>query len=349
MSFESHDLGQTFQKTLIVVGVIIGIAVFWLAREVFLLVFAGLLLGVLLDGLSGLVSKFSHLSRGWSLFITIFTLAFLTVAVTNLLLPGIIEQMKSLEVELPASIERLRAYLRQYSWGSEVLEYFPSFRELAGESNALLRQLTGAVSATVFIVLRMVLVLVIGIYSAVEPKLYRSGFLRLFAPRHHERIERVLAAIHDRMWWWLVSIAGSMSSLAILTFIGLRILDLPLALSLALLTGLLTFIPNFGSIISAVPPVLIGLMESPGKALAVIGMYVVIQFLEAHLVTPLIQRRTIRMPPVLGIGAQLTFGIIFGFLGLLLAAPLMAGILAVVQSISNERVVMETAPQANAT
>ena len=128
-----------------------------------------------------------------------------------------------------------------------------------------------------------------------------------------------------------------MLSLTILAFIGLSILGIPMTLTLALLTGLITFIPNFGAVLSAIPPLLIGLMISPEKALAVMVLYIIVQFLEAHLITPLIQRKTIRMPPVLGIGAQLTMGILFGFLGLLLAAPLMAGILAILSSVAGER------------
>lgn len=131
-----------------------------------------------------------------------------------------------------------------------------------------------------------------------------------------------------------------MLSLTILAFIGLRILGIPMAFTLALLTGLITFIPNFGAFLSAIPPVLVGLIESPEKAIAVIVMYLIIQVLEGNLITPLIQRKTIRMPPVLGIGAQLTMGLLFGFLGLLLAAPLMAGILAILSSVAGERVLV---------
>ena len=345
----NKDLARTFQRTLVVVGVVCAVLVLWFAHEVFLLVFAGLLLGVLLDGLADIVVRLTTLSRGWSLLITILLITGLIVLLVNLMAPGVVDQMRTLQVELPKSIQQIRAYLGQYGWGRRVLQHSSAVGKLkalaegggAGNSSQLATQITGALTITAGIIVRMVFILVIGIYSAAEPALYRYGFLRLFTRRDSEHVEAILRAVHLRMWWWLISVSGSMISLSILAFIGLKILGIPLALTLALLTGLITFIPNFGAVLSAIPPVLIGLMESPEKALAVIILYVIIQFLEADLITPLIQRQTIRMPPVVGISAQLTLGLLFGFLGLLLAAPLVAGVLAILGSIAGERVLLQ--------
>ncbi len=339
---ESNDLARTFKRTLVVVGVLVGVAIVWKAHEIFLLIFAGLLLGVLLDGLADILSRFTHLGRGWSLLVTIVVLTGISVATGNFMAAGIVSQVKQLQVELPKSLDQIRQYVARFGWGQSVLAQshaFGSLRTLAnGASSDLVSQITGALRITLGVVAGIVLVIVLGIYSAAEPSMYRLGFLRLFTRRDGEEIEAILRAVQHRMWWWLLSVAGSMLSLTILAFIGLKILGIPLALTLALLTGLITFIPNFGAILSAIPPVLIGLMESPEKALAVIALYIIIQVLEADLITPLIQRQTIRMPPVLGISAQLTLGLLFGFLGLLLAAPLMAAVLAVLSSVFGERV-----------
>ncbi|HET6401573.1 MAG TPA: AI-2E family transporter [Candidatus Kapabacteria bacterium] len=341
----SNDLTRTFQRTLVVIGVIAGVAILWIAHEVFLLIFAGLLLGILLDGLAALVARWVHVARGWSLVITILLISGIIAVMVNLVAPGIIAQVRTLRIELPKSIDQIRTYLGQFGWGREILQHggaFGHWRTLAygGDSSELVSRMTGAVSLTVGFAVRVVLVIVLGIYAAVEPSIYRLGFLRLFTRRDVEQMEFILGAVHNRMWWWLLSAGGSMLSLTILAFIGLRILGIPMAFTLALLTGLITFIPNFGAFLSAIPPVLVGLMESPEKAIAVVVMYAIIQFLEGNLITPLIQRKTIRMPPVLGIGAQLTMGLLFGFLGLLLAAPLMAGILAILSSVSGERVLV---------
>jgi predicted PurR-regulated permease PerM len=341
---DSNDLGRTFQRTLVVVGVLVAVAFVWIAHQMFLLIFAGVLFGILLDGLAGIIARLFHLKRGWALLITILALCVFVGGVISMLSPGIGSQMLVLKRELPRSLERLRIELGQYDWGRLLLHLFSAAGNAPGavfrsDSAIIVSGVAGVVQITVGILTGMVLIFVIGIFAAAEPAMYRRGVLRLIAPQHAASAERILNAVRERMWWWLIGVSGSMISLTILAFIGLRILGIPLALTLALLTGLITFIPNFGAVLSAIPPVLIGLMQSPEKALAVIVLYIIIQVLEADLITPLIQRRAIRLPPVLGIGAQLTFAVLFGFLGLLLAAPLVAGLLAIVSSVSAERIV----------
>jgi predicted PurR-regulated permease PerM len=129
-----------------------------------------------------------------------------------------------------------------------------------------------------------------------------------------------------------------MSTIGILTTIGLWILGIPLAPTLGLLTGILAFIPNFGPILSAIPPMLLGLMISPMDAVYVILLYIIVQAIESNIVTPQVQKRTVSMPPVLGMVGQLLFGVFFGFLGLLLATPLVASIIVMVRMLYVEDV-----------
>ena len=109
-----------------------------------------------------------------------------------------------------------------------------------------------------------------------------------------------------------------------LTTIGLWLLDVPLALVLGLIAALFTFIPNIGPILSAIPAVLFGLTVSPQQALYVGLLYGGIQVVESYLLTPLVQRKTIELPPALTLAAQVLLGVTFGGLGVALAAPLTA-------------------------
>jgi len=330
------NTNRTLKRTLIVVGTVAGVLLLYFGHSVFLLLFAGLLYGIFLDGLASIVSRYTKLARGWSLLIVIFSLLFFFVALINFLAPGVSEQIRILQNVLPRSLDHLRNYIGQFPWGTELIQSIPTLDDIVAQSNSLFMRVGGAVTTTMFIVLRVVLVMVIGIYAAAEPQRYSDGLTHLFASKHQERVRQTVHAVRERLWWWLVGMAGTMSSLTVLTFIGLTICNIPLALTLSLLTGLLSFIPNFGPILSALPPTLLGLMHGPGRAGSVILTYFIIQFLESHLVTPLIQRHMIRMPPILAITAQLTFGFLFGFLGLLLAVPLMAAITATIQSIQKE-------------
>ena len=128
----------------------------------------------------------------------------------------------------------------------------------------------------------------------------------------------------NRLRRWLIGQGISMLVIGSLTFIGLLILGVPIAFVLALFAGLAGFLPYLGPIIGAIPMVLVAGGESFHLALLVVGLYVIIQFLESYLLTPLIQARAVSMPPAVVILNQLVFGAVFGLLGLALATPLAA-------------------------
>jgi predicted PurR-regulated permease PerM len=120
---------------------------------------------------------------------------------------------------------------------------------------------------------------------------------------------------------------------ATLTAIGLFILGVPMALTLALIAGILNFIPNFGPLIAIIPAALIAFMQGPATALFVIGLYIVVQILESSIITPQIQKKMINMPPALIIIAQLVMGIFAGVLGLVLATPIVAVVIVLINEL----------------
>jgi predicted PurR-regulated permease PerM len=136
-----------------------------------------------------------------------------------------------------------------------------------------------------------------------------------------------------------------MTVVALLTVLGLWALGIPLALTLGLFAGLIKFIPNFGPILSALPPVLLALLSGPRQALWVVLLYLGIQTLESYVITPLVQQKVVSLPPVLVISAQLLAGSLFGFAGLALATPLLAVAMVLARTLYLEDVLGE-APDA---
>lgn len=323
------------RKTLITVAVTTGfllvLALFWYGMDIILLAFAGVLLAVFLNGLAHYVSEWTKLTRGWSLLIVSVSLIGLMVGLGFLLAPGIAQQSDELSKELPKSVEKLRDYIGQYEWGHQLLESIPKMTKSLGSQPGLLSKVSGAVSTTATIVMNLLIVLAIGIYFAVEPSLYRRGFIKLLPQPDRRRAHEVMDAVGNTLWWWLIGVMMSMTTIGILTILGLWAIGIPLAPTLGLLTGLLAFIPNFGPIASAIPPMLLGLMISPQTALYVGALYLAVQAVESNIVTPQIQKRTVSMPPVLGIVSQLLFGIFFGFLGLMLATPIVAALVVIIR------------------
>ncbi|MGH6611543.1 MAG: AI-2E family transporter, partial [Burkholderiaceae bacterium] len=180
-------------------------------------------------------------------------------------------------------------------------------------------------------IVNVLIIIFVGLYLAAEPRLYTNGLVRLVPIRHRPRAQEFLSALGHTLRWWLVGRLSLMLLNGVLTALALWLLGVPLALTLGILAGLLNFIPNIGPVIAGVPAVLIALMQSPQQALYVFILYVALQSVDGYVLTPLVQRRTIELPPVLTITAQVLLGVLLGTLGVLLATPLTAAALVLVK------------------
>jgi predicted PurR-regulated permease PerM len=194
-------------------------------------------------------------------------------------------------------------------------------------------------STTLGTVVNAVIVIIIGLYLASQPDLYSRGIKHLLPFRHRERAGEVLREIDESLRRWLIGRFAVMTLNGALTALGLWLLGVPLAVTLGLLMGLLNFVPNFGPWIAAVPALLIAFLQSPRQALYVGLLYLVIQALDAYVLTPLVDRKSVELPPVLTITAQVLLGLVFGFIGLLLASPLAAAAMILVKMLYVEDVI----------
>ncbi len=187
----------------------------------------------------------------------------------------------------------------------------------------------------------------LGIFIALEPQTYVRGILVLVPQQRRERIRQVLDALGETLRWWLVGKFASMLAIGLLTWIGLSIIGVPLALTLGIITALLTFIPNVGPVVSLIPAALLALAQDPIKAVYVVALYVGVQIIESNLITPFIERRTVELPPALTVGVQLILSVFVGGLGLVLAAPLIAAGIVLVQMLYVEDILGEKVPAAD--
>jgi predicted PurR-regulated permease PerM len=252
-----------------------------------------------------------------------------------LLAPDVAAEISRLRVDLPRSAQGVATYLAQFGWGRTLLEQLPSIDDVRQniDASSLLSGVGGFFSSTVGAIGNFFIVILLAIYLATEPRLYIRGFVRLVPKPRRHRATQIVAAAGETLRWWLIGKAGSMIFIGVLTWIGLSIIGVPLALTLGLIAGLLSFIPNFGPIISALPALLLAFIDSPFTAVKVLGLYVGVQLVESNIVTPLIERETVELPPALTIIFQLALAVLVGGLGLVLATPLLAVIMVFVQMI----------------
>lgn len=211
---------------------------------------------------------------------------------------------------------------------------------MSGASSFLFR----FVSSTIAVAAGMLLIIFLSIYIAADPELYRRGLLHLVPQRSRKRAGEVLAAIAKVLRKWLVTQLIAMAVIGGVTTVGLLVLKVKAAFALGFIAGLFEFIPTVGPILSAIPAVAMGFLDSPQKAAIVALLYVGIQFLENHILIPLLMKDGMDLPPAITIIAQALMAMVFGFIGLLVAVPLTAAAMVAVRMLYVQDVIGDPVP-----
>lgn len=315
-------------------GIMLLLLLIWYAVDVLLLIFGGVLLGILLRNCA-LLLGFTKLSRPWTLLIVTLLLVLIIGAGTWLLAGRIAAQTDELTERLPQAISSLQARIEQYGWGRRALAQAPNATAIASQllpgRGSVLGRATGILSGLLGAIVNALIVIVIGLYLAFQKNLYANGIIRLVPFRHRARASEVLTALDETLWRWLVGRLCLMVLTGSITAIGLWLLGMPLALTLGLLVGILGFIPNIGPLLAAAPAVLLAFLQSPQQALYVGLLYICVQTLDGYLLTPIVDRHSVELPPVLTISAQVLLGVLLGIIGVVLASPLTAVALVLVK------------------
>lgn len=310
-----------------------------IAGQAILVVTAGALLAVFLNAMTIAIMNRSGLGRGAALSVVLICL-FLVLALFALQIgPEVTLQVNQLFSVTQATIQDLQTTLAQSGWGDSVeADWEGAVQRLFTEAFNIFGHITGVASTTSQVIGGMIVIGFIGLYGAAEPGTYRRGVVYLFPLERRNRIDEVMCLLGRTLGRWLFARALSMLIAGGLTWIGLILLDIPLALTLAVIATLLTFIPYLGPIIAAIPAIIVGVGESWADAAYVTLLYAVVQTVEGYIITPLLLRRTIAMPPALTLAAQIIMGVMFGFMGIALAMPLSVVGLVLVQKLYIEDV-----------
>ena len=293
--------------------------------HVLLLLFAALLLGLLFEGLADGIRRRTPLSQAWSLGVVLAFVVLLLAGLFWLIGPSVVEQARTIAGQAPQYVETIESRLEAWGIASVVLER--SGRQAAGLAQQMMGTLTSGIVNTFILVFG-------GVFLAATPKPYFDGVVKLLPARHHERTREVLRSVGHALRRWLLGRGISMVILGILTGIGLMIFGVPLALTLAVLAALLSFIPFVGGFIWLLVGVGAALATgTTSDVYAVIGIYAVAQFVESNLLMPLVQRKTTDILPFILIASQLILGTLAGGLGILVAAPLAVATLVLIQMV----------------
>ncbi|HXG70749.1 MAG TPA: AI-2E family transporter [Gemmatimonadaceae bacterium] len=355
---------DAFVITAIVLGLTVALLLLWHTRALVLTVFLGVLFALAVSSGVDRLQRY-RIPRGLAAPLIVFAFLGALGVFGSWIGPTVREQTRELKTKLPEAMQKVEVWVQSGGGGvfatiigldDEAPAAQPAPDSTAGGAappaaaraptglgDRLLSQLGGAkrfflpvISSTLAVAAGILLIIFLAIYLAIDPSLYRRGLLRLVPADARPRADKTLSAIARTLRRWLVTQFIAMVVIGAVTTIVLLALGVRAAIPLGILAGLLEFVPTLGPILSALPAIAMGFVDSPEKALAVTIAYFGIQFVENHLLIPILMKEGIDVPPALTIVMQALMALVFGFLGLLVAVPLLAAIMVVARGTADK-------------
>jgi predicted PurR-regulated permease PerM len=355
-AWRSRDI---LRAAAIVFGVWLSLQLLWVARDVVFVGFLGALFGITAARGVDYLERV-RIPRGLGAVLVVLGALGLVASLAWLTAPQIGEQLRELRTHVPQALDRMQEWVEQRTGGvTELLQQgggedgsqqAPE-REVGKDPGkatgdpepidirqGLSQQVAGvgraffaAFSSTLAALGGLIIITFVAIFIAADPDLYHRGLMHLFPHRMRAKAGEVLTGLAATLRRWLATQLVSMMVIGVVTTIVLLLLDVKAPFALGLIAGLLEFIPYFGPILSALPAIAMALLDSPEKALWVALAYTAIQQLESAALQPLLMQKGLELPPVLTLLGQSAMSLAFGFMGLLVAVPLLGAIMVPVK------------------
>lgn len=322
---------MNFGQWLGFISLILSFYVLWQIRQLLLLIFTAIVFATALNRLVRWLQKF-NLKRSYAIVLTLTMVVVVGNLFVWLIVPPFVEQFQNLLELLPKIWQQIRnlvVLLRQQQDSFGWLPQPPStFADLVAqlqpifENQSFWRNFLAIFSNTLLAILQFLFIAILTLVMLLDPQTYRQGFLKLFPSFYRSRADEILEKTEVALGNWLGGIIINCIFIAILSGVGLWILQVDLVLVHALMAGLLNFIPNIGPTASVIFPIMIALLDEPWKIGAIILWYFIIQTIESYWLTPTVMAKQVSLLPAVTLMAQIFFARTFGLLGLLLALPL---------------------------
>ncbi|RXT44839.1 AI-2E family transporter [Bradyrhizobium betae] len=321
----------------------------WYFAATLLLIFAGMLLGVGLNALTNALGRRVHLPHPVRLAIVCAVLAVLLAGVAYLGGATIAEQASVLSKTIRSQISNVRSFLENHGVDTSVFDLGNAAPVASGDAGATpapspashgglpggagaLASSGGAIVSQTFKLLfgaisavgNIFIVLFLGLAFAAQPSVYHDGLLFLAPAKHRTRVALIIDRISETLERWLIAQIVVMIAVGLVTWIGLAIIGIPGSFILGIQAGLLAFIPTVGAIIAGVVVVLASLASGWIPALSAFILFMGVHAMESYVLTPILQRQALDIPPATLFAFQILLGVVFGIWGLALALPLVA-------------------------
>jgi predicted PurR-regulated permease PerM len=328
----------------------------WYFAATLFLIFAGILFGVFLNAITELLGRVTGGPHGVRLLVVGVVLTALFSGVVVLGGNTIAQQARLLSGTLKSQIVNVKDFLEQHGVDTGFLEAsgvaaatsstseapgggarnLPSAGEIASGGGAIVSQTLKLILGTISAVGNFFIVMFLGLCFAAQPEVYKHGLLRTAPLRYRPQVNRIVDDTGEMLQRWLLAQMITMFAVFAVTSIGLAIIGIPGAFILGIQAGLLAFIPTIGAIIGGLVIVLAAIASGWVAVVSAFALFLGVHALESYILTPLIQRQAIDIPPATLFATQILLGIVFGLWGLALALPLMAIAKVVIAHLRND-------------
>lgn len=306
------------RRVLIAVALGGGVLLLWELRQVIVLLFGAVMVATIFRAIADFMEKHLRLPERLAVLLSVLLIVVVIAGLIWAISAQVSAQGQYLASALPKAAQIIDQRLSDMGLGAPVERWMRSLH-----SGALIGgNLTSFVSAVTLSAASFLIVFFGGIFLAAQPRLYGIGLVKLIPPARRRLVAEAMEESDHALKLWLKGQLWAMILIFLMTWAGLWLLGVQSALVLALISGTLEFIPYAGAITSAIPAIMVALVQSPELAVWTVGLYVIVHHIEAYLIQPVIQQFAVEIPAVITLFALLAFGLLFGFLGILLAAPL---------------------------
>ncbi|MBD3378350.1 AI-2E family transporter [candidate division KSB1 bacterium] len=334
---QTTELKQILAKLLIpLAGITLFLLLFNIIKSIaslVLLLFLGILLALLFNGVSNFLSQKSRLPFGLAMIIFILIILGMLAGIGWYAGPNLIEQYKILREQIPSAINNLKDLFANRGWSEYLLPDQVKLDQIFSNGSSFVTGIAGIFSTAAGFLASLFFILFVAVYLAIDPDIYLNNLIKILAKKRRQRAKEIFSMLGNGLRWWLIGRIASMAVVGILTTVLLFIAGIHMAVFLGLIAAMFSFVPYIGPTVSAIPAIIVALSDEPAKVLYVIVIYSLVQFIESYFITPLIQERAVSMPPALLITVQVLMGLLFGLLGVLLATPLTVVLIILVQTL----------------
>ncbi len=315
---EKTGQGRFVSRVLIVVAIAAGVLLLWQLREVLVLLFGAVMVATIFRAIAGFFERHLRFPERVGVLCAVLIIVGLIIAVVFLVGSQVSAESEQLATALPKASQIIDTRFSSMGLGRPINEWTHSLHPSA----LIGPHLKHFVSSLTLSAASFLIVFFGGIFLAAQPRLYGIGFVKLIPSSRRHLVAEAMEESNRALRLWLKGQLWAMILIFLMTWGGLSLLKVPSALVLGLISGILEFIPYAGALTSSIPAIMVALVQGPELALWVVGLYVLVHHVEAYVIQPVIQQFAVEIPAVVTLFALLAFGLLFGVVGILLAAPL---------------------------